>query len=105
MVFNLKRLTTEYIESEDRIRITGEVEESSPAVIWITHRLFSRLVPAILEGLEKKTVSNCSVVASGRGESELLPRFSQEGAVAAVKPQRSLRAIHSPCSLVLQPLD
>jgi hypothetical protein len=105
MVFNLQRLTTEYIESEDRIRITGEVENGPPVVIWMTHRLFSRLVPAILQWLEKQTASTSSVAASRSGESELLQSFAQEAAVAALKPQPSVSANTNAVSWVVQSLD
>lgn len=49
----LKRLTTEYSELEDRIRLAGEIE-SGGLVIWLTQRLAQRLVPLLLQWIERQ---------------------------------------------------
>ena len=60
----LKRITSEYIEAEDRIRIAGLTEKDEPLSLWFTMRLTSRLVThcvALLaeHGSElKKTATN-----------------------------------------------
>ena len=40
----LKRITSEYIEAEDRIRIAGLTEKEESLSLWLTMRLTSRLV-------------------------------------------------------------
>jgi hypothetical protein len=40
----LKRITSEYIEAEDRIRIAGLTEKNEALSLWFTMRLTSRLV-------------------------------------------------------------
>ena len=52
----LKRLTTEYIEQEDRIRLSGE-SDNGRLVIWLTQRLAQRLVPLLLQWLEQHSTS------------------------------------------------
>jgi hypothetical protein len=51
----LGRLTTQYHEQEDRIRITGEIETGGTACLWLTNRLARRLVPALVRWLEQES--------------------------------------------------
>lgn len=48
----LKRITTEYLALEDRVRLTGEVREGKLVVLWLTQRLLQRLLPVLLRWLE-----------------------------------------------------
>ena len=41
----LERITTEYIDKDDRIRLTGEPAQGDAVVLWFTQRLLNRLVP------------------------------------------------------------
>lgn len=52
MTDKLERFTTEYISSEDRIRLTT-ASADTVTVIWLTRRLCDRLVPAMAQWLEK----------------------------------------------------
>ena len=60
----LKRITSEYIEVEDRIRISGLTEKDESLSLWFTMRLTSRLVTHCLALLAehgpelKKTATN-----------------------------------------------
>lgn len=82
---SLSRLTTEYVEAEDRIRITGELPahagEDSPrtVVLWLTQRLLNRLLPHLLHWLERHDVP--------QGWDEAVQEFAQQAAVAALQPQ------------------
>ena len=44
LVHKLRRITTEYIEAEDRIRIVGLTEKNETLSLWLPMRLTSRLV-------------------------------------------------------------
>ncbi|TRW92015.1 hypothetical protein [Candidatus Methylobacter oryzae] len=46
---NLQKVTIQYCEQEDRIRLTGEVENAAPVVIWLTQRLLQRVLQALLK--------------------------------------------------------
>jgi hypothetical protein len=50
----LVRITTEYIDAEDRIVVRGEVEDDHPVMIWLTCRLLDRLIPHLCLWLEKR---------------------------------------------------
>ena len=80
----LKRITTEYNAREDRIRLSGEADDSRVVVMWVTQRLFNRLLPPLLKHLEGQTRAN--------PQPELLQTFVQESARAALKPQPAVKA-------------
>lgn len=87
---SLSRLTTEYIETEDRIRVTGELpgltEQDAPrtVVLWFTQRLFNRLLPHLLTWLERHDVL--------QGWNQAVQGFAQQAAVAALTPQPPVRS-------------
>ena len=39
MTDSLDRITTEYIDAEDRLRLSGQSADGSAVVIWLTQRL------------------------------------------------------------------
>jgi hypothetical protein len=96
----LKRLTTEYLATEDRIRLSGEVDPQTPVVIWLTQRLLLRMVPALLEWLQKELEKSPLVAASTKvatspaaaGVKDFLQQAAQQSARSAVTPQEPVRA-------------
>lgn len=82
-VNRLQRFTTEYIESEDRVRLSGETEQGI-VVIWLTQRLLQRLIPVLLQRLERETVNI--------PRAEALQSFAQQAARAELAPQAPVRA-------------
>ena len=42
---NLGRVTTVYVDVEDRFRLSGEAQDGLVLVLWLTQRLLCRLVP------------------------------------------------------------
>lgn len=49
----LERLTTEYVDSEDRLRLNGNVAGDGKGVsLWLTRRLLERLIPRMARWLE-----------------------------------------------------
>jgi hypothetical protein len=60
VVLDLQRITTDYIETEDRIRLVAEIgaaNTSSAAytlVLWLTRRLLDRLIPHLTLWLEQQ---------------------------------------------------
>lgn len=49
----LQRITTTYSEQEDRIRLIGETDDGK-MVIWLTQRLSQRLLPLLVQWMEKQ---------------------------------------------------
>lgn len=75
---SLQRITTEYVDVEDRIRLVGEVEDGSHVVIWLTRRLLERLLPVLLERLGSD---------SAEPHEDARQSFIQEMAEAQLVPQ------------------
>lgn len=80
-----ERITTEYIDLEDRIRLAGEVGSAAPVVIWLTQRLLQRLLPALLQWLERQ--------GDDMPRAEVLHSFAQQAARAELTPQAPVRAV------------
>lgn len=80
----LQRITTEYLEVEDRIRLTGEVSGGQAVVLWLTQRLLQRLLPVLLQGL------------AGQGADtpygDLLHGFTQQAARSELTPEPPVEA-------------
>lgn len=81
----LQRITTDYDEAEDRIKLVGQCRSNQLAVIWLTQRLLWRLLPILLERLQKAPVGQ-PIVAS------VVQEFAQQAARAQMQPLPSLQA-------------
>ena len=79
----LKRLTTEYVDVEDRIRLTGELEDSETVVLWLTQRLLTKLLPHLLDLLQKQTAAAVGSTAESV-QTEMVQTFSQQAARSQV---------------------
>lgn len=51
----LKRVTTEYVDAEDRLRLSGETGDGGVLVLWMTQRMVNRLIGALAQWLEKQS--------------------------------------------------
>lgn len=81
----LERFTTEYIEVEDRIRLTGACADQKVSVFWLNLRLAQRLVPVLLNWLSSQQ-------AIDQQHTDLLNSFAQQAARAAHTPQPPVEA-------------
>ena len=75
----LQRVTTEYVELEDRIRLKGALEDGGSLVLWLTRRMVERLLPHLVQWLATQI--------QGSMDGELLQSFAQDAARAAITPQ------------------
>ena len=50
----ISRWTTEYIDHEDRLQISGEDESGQIQRIWVTRRLLERLLPLLTGWIEER---------------------------------------------------
>lgn len=79
----LQRITTQYIDVEDRIRLAGEVADGATVVIWLTRRLLQRVLPALLQWLEQP--------GADMPRADILQGFAQQAARAELTPQAPVR--------------
>lgn len=80
----LQRITTEYSEAEDRIRLTGELAAGGMLTLWLTQRLLNRLVPHLTAWLEQQT-GNAPL-------AEVRQEMAQQKATSELEPQAPVRA-------------
>lgn len=92
----LQRITTEYVDTEDRVRLSGACEDGTVVQLWMTRRLTDRLVPLLLNWLGQE---------AGEGaRAEIMQEFAQQAARAALEPQPSVRA-QDDSSILVQAVD
>jgi hypothetical protein len=77
----LQRLTTQYVDVEDRIRLSGEDDQNRIQVVWMSQRLLNRLVPAVCKLLGQAQDSHADVLNS----------FEQQAAQARMTPQEPVK--------------
>lgn len=90
----LRRLTSEYVDLEDRIRLTGEGEDGQRVILWLTRRLLDRLVPYLVDWLERKGPApldeRSSPVSAAREGA--IQSFAQEAVRACMRPEPPVQA-------------
>ncbi|OGA98994.1 MAG: hypothetical protein A3E79_03520 [Burkholderiales bacterium RIFCSPHIGHO2_12_FULL_61_11] len=93
----LQRITTEYVDAEDRIRLNGELGSGhAPVVLWLTQRLLQRLLPVLLKGLQRPEAG------ADLAYADMLHGFAQQAAQANLLPEPPVQAAqHSAAWLVL----
>lgn len=89
-MLELQRITTEFIDSEDRIRLCGEVAPNQSVVLWLTKRLLDRLVPFLLNWLEQQMGVSAGIGADVR--AEVVNSFAQQAALASMTNQPPVQA-------------
>lgn len=82
----LKKVTLEYVDVEDRIRMSAQSEAEGRIVFWLTQRLCGRLVGRLAEYLEK-TEPEGGVV-----ERNAMMAFQQQDAGTRHRPAAPVRA-------------
>lgn len=96
-MYQLSRLTTEFIAEEDRIRLTGQIENGSPMVLWLTQRLINRLLPVLTKWLEEKNVD--------APRNDIVQSFAQQSARAELAPQAPVVSKPESLTWLIQTVD
>ena len=101
----LKRITTEYIESEDRIRLTAITDTEETLILWTTQRLLIRLLTHFLSWLEKEApeVARSSVI--NNEAKTALQEMAQQSAAAKLKEQSAVTATPNSAVLLVNEID
>jgi hypothetical protein len=94
---SLKRLSTLYVDREDRLRLTGQTADGAPEVIWLTQRLLQRLIPLLLQWLEQRDPNVARV--------QVLRTWAQEKARAELVRQPPIRPRADSRTWVAQSVD
>ncbi len=83
----LKRITTAYVELEDRIRLTGELANGDTEVLWLTQRLVNRLVPYLTAWLERQIDPTSATPSVHGAHQDIVQGFAQQAACAQLTPK------------------
>ncbi|WP_156899641.1 hypothetical protein [Marinobacterium litorale] len=87
----ISRITTEYIPQEDRVRLSGQINDQSEAVcvLWLTQRLLRQLVPVIIKWLEPRVVETVSLKDETAGTEGVASTGRSRTAAAGAKRERT----------------
>jgi hypothetical protein len=88
----LQRFTTEYVELEDRIRLTGELVTGDTVVLWLTQRLMNRLVPHLAAWLARQLAPASGIPSVQAAHQEVVQGFAQQAAQAKLAPEAPVQA-------------
>lgn len=105
-MFDLTRLTCEYMDREDRICLLGETTEGKTVVIWLTQRLLRRLVSHLCDWLEANAaVSEASTAAQWGNPVALWQGFAQQMAQSQLEPQAPVRVTSDAVEWLVREVD
>jgi len=102
---NLGRVTTVYVDVEDRFRLSGAAEDGSVVVLWLTQRLLCRLVPPMVQWLDKHSTLQASSSRPVATAVQAVHSFAQQSAVAGLRPQMPVHATAARHDWLVQKVD
>ena len=104
-MITLQRITSEYIESEDRIRLTAISDAEETIILWITQRLLIRLITHFLGWLEKEAPEVARSSAIGNETKSALQGMAQQSASANLQNQSAVTANSDSAALLVKEID
>ena len=102
---DLKRVTTEMHELEDRLQLVGELESGEPVVFWLTQRLVKRLVPHLLSWLQPAAPGVTAAASVPDYHTDAIQSFAQQAAVAQLPEQPPVQAAQQDSTLLIDSID
>ena len=101
----LTRVTSEFIEAEDRYKITGVCEDGETLIFWLTQRLLIRLINHCLVFLDSKSegiTKNSNITDESRPN---LQGFAQQPAEKELPSEEAVVANHNSPSYLIEEID
>jgi len=82
----LERVTTQYDSAQDRFRVLGSTPDGETLALWLTQRLFIRVIRFLLEWLEEESADSAEVRRPDNPQvKSSLQNFAQQGASASMQ--------------------
>lgn len=104
-MLELHRLTSEYIEAEDRFRLTGEDQDGNALCLWLTQRLALRIVSHLVNELSTRSLETIQNPSQDDDANKLLQESAQQAAQADLTPQEAVTSTSSTRALLIQEVD
>lgn len=79
----LKQVTIEYVESEDRLQMAGRTFDGQVIAVWLSQRLLLRLLPHLFGWLERQ--------GTAWRDGAIFLEFAQAAAIAVMRPAGPVR--------------
>jgi hypothetical protein len=95
----LKRVTTEFVAAEDRIRVAGLTEDEQKVVLWLTRRMLGLLLPVLLQQLDAQ------FAAQSPEHRATLQEFAQQAARETLEPTERVAADAQAEALLVTSVD
>jgi hypothetical protein len=104
-MLELHRLTSEYIETEDRLRLTGEDQQGNALCVWLTQRLAIRIIVHLTELIAKASPEALQNPTGDSGTTDLLQGHAQEAATSELTPQPAVDSSKASRSILINEVD
>jgi len=101
-MINLQRITTAYVDTQDRIRISGEADNGDTIVLWLTQRLLSQVISHLLNLIEKQSLD---VSGSDATASSLRQGFEQQLAQSELAAEAPVQTVETAQSWLVLEVD
>lgn len=104
-MLELNRLTSEYIEAEDRFLLTGEDQDSNALCLWLTQRLALRIISHLVSELSSHSPEALQNPSHDDDANKLLQETAQQEAQADLAPQEAVTSTSATPALLIQEVD
>ncbi len=104
-MYHLQRITSEYVEAEDRIRLSGEDEQGNSIVLWLTQRLLAQLISHLLALIEEQAPDIAKNSNAADTTQSLMQGFAQQAAQADLAPELPVETAANSQSWLVQEVD
>ena len=102
---DLKRITTEMHDLEDRLQLVGELASGGTVVFWLTQRLVKRLVPHLLSWLQPSSTGVTAAAPVPDFHIDAIQTFAQQAAIAQLPEQPPVQAAQQDSTLLIDAID
>ena len=101
----LHRVTSEYVQIEDRFRLTGEDQMGNALCLWLTQRLALRIVSHLVSYIATRSPEAIQNPSQDDDANKLLQGIAQHAAKADLSPQDAVASTSATRAMLIQEVD
>ena len=101
----LLRITTKYIEIEDRLRMDGETSDGAAMSLWLTQRLLIRLAKKGIEFLDEQPLELTKIPATDEESRSEFQSIMQQSAKTETQREDAVLVNKDSQSLIIREID